>query len=206
MKGLILAGGAGTRLRPITHTSAKQLVPIANKPILFYVVEQMANAGIKEIGVVVSNGETGLEIQAALGDGSRLGVEVEYILQDEPLGLAHCVLIARDFLGDDDFAVYLGDNMLQQDLKTIVDRFEAKRSGQLALHESATRDAGRADPARARRQPSTVRCRRARPDRPCRAARREARRPALRPRARGRVSVRRDHPRGRARHHSVGAR
>jgi glucose-1-phosphate thymidylyltransferase len=137
MKGLILAGGAGTRLRPITHTSAKQLVPIANKPILFYVVEQMAGAGIKRIGVIVSTGDVGREIQAALGDGSQLGVDVDYILQDEPLGLAHCVLIARDFLGDDTFAMYLGDNMLEQELKLIVDRFHARRSGQLELHESA---------------------------------------------------------------------
>jgi glucose-1-phosphate thymidylyltransferase len=133
MKGLILAGGAGTRLRPITHTSAKQLVPIANKPIIFYVVEQMEAAGIKDIGIVVGDG--GPEIENALGDGSRHGVTITYIPQAEPLGLAHCVLIARDFLGDDDFAVYLGDNMLQQDLKTIVDRFEAKRTRQLELHE-----------------------------------------------------------------------
>jgi glucose-1-phosphate thymidylyltransferase len=133
MKGLILAGGAGTRLRPITHTSAKQLVPIANKPIIFYVVEQLAAAGIKEIGVVV--GEAAPEIEAALGDGSALGVVVTYIPQAAPLGLAHCVLIARDFLGGDDFAMYLGDNMLQQDLKTIVDRFEAKRTGQLELND-----------------------------------------------------------------------
>jgi glucose-1-phosphate thymidylyltransferase len=135
MKGLILAGGAGTRLRPLTHTSAKQLVPIANKPILFYVVEQMASAGIKHVGVIVTPGETGQEIRAALGDGSRLGVEVGYIEQQDPLGLAHCVLIAREFLGDDDFAMYLGDNMLEQELKPIVDRFESKRSRQLELHE-----------------------------------------------------------------------
>jgi glucose-1-phosphate thymidylyltransferase len=139
MKGLILAGGAGTRLRPITHTSAKQLVPIANKPILFYVVEQMAAAGIKHLGVIVSLDDTGVEIEAALGDGSRLGVEVEYIPQEAPLGLAHCVLIARAFLGEDDFVVYLGDNMLQQDLKTIVDRFEEKRTRPLELHEPAAR-------------------------------------------------------------------
>jgi glucose-1-phosphate thymidylyltransferase len=139
MKGLILAGGAGTRLRPITHTSAKQLVPIANKPILFYVVEQMAAAGIKHLGVIVSLDGTGVEIEAALGDGSRLGVEVEYIPQEAPLGLAHCVLIARAFLGDDDFVVYLGDNMLQQDLKTIVDRFEEKRTRPLELHEPGAR-------------------------------------------------------------------
>src|SRR4051812_44749926 len=113
MKGLILAGGAGTRLRPITHTSAKQLVPIANKPILFYVVEQMAAADIKNIGVVISTDASGTEIQQALGDGSQFGIDVTYVEQQQPLGLAHCVLIAREFLADDDFVVYLGDNMLQ---------------------------------------------------------------------------------------------
>src|SRR5690606_25619289 len=96
VKGLILAGGAGTRLRPITHTSAKQLVPVANKPILFYGIEEMARAGIKQIGIIV--GDTRDEIQAAVDDGSRWGVEVTYIPQEAPLGLAHCVLIARDFL------------------------------------------------------------------------------------------------------------
>ncbi|MFM8237166.1 MAG: glucose-1-phosphate thymidylyltransferase [Actinomycetota bacterium] len=127
MKGLILAGGAGTRLRPITHTSAKQLVPIANKPILFYVIEQMAAARIKEIGVIVGVDGAAAEIRAALGDGSRFGVEVTYIPQAEPLGLAHCVLVAGEFLADDDFVMYLGDNMLQQDLAVVVDRFETKR-------------------------------------------------------------------------------
>ena len=129
MKGLILAGGAGTRLRPLTHTSAKQLVPIANKPILFYVIEQMAAAGIKDVGVIV--GDTHAEIEAAVGDGSTFGVEVTYIPQELPLGLAHCVLIARDFLRDDDFVMYLGDNMLEQDLRVIVDRFEATREPRL---------------------------------------------------------------------------
>ncbi len=125
MKGLILSGGAGTRLRPITHTSAKQLVPIANKPILFYGIEAMALAGIKEIGIII--GETGKEIRAAVGDGSKFGVEVTYIPQDAPLGLAHCVLIARDFLGDDDFVMYLGDNMLEQGLTEFVTEFEHAR-------------------------------------------------------------------------------
>jgi glucose-1-phosphate thymidylyltransferase len=125
MKGLILAGGAGTRLRPITHTSAKQLVPVANKPILFYGIEDMAEAGIKEIGIIV--GDTRDEVMAAVGDGSRWNVEVTYIPQDEPLGLAHCVLIADTFLGDDDFVMYLGDNMLQQGLKEFVDGFEDDR-------------------------------------------------------------------------------
>jgi glucose-1-phosphate thymidylyltransferase len=126
MKGLILSGGAGTRLRPITHTSAKQLVPVANKPILFYGIEDMVAAGIKRIGIVV--GETADEIMAAAGDGSRWGAEITYIPQDAPRGLAHCVLIARDFLGDDDFVVYLGDNMLQQNLDGLVTAFEAERA------------------------------------------------------------------------------
>jgi glucose-1-phosphate thymidylyltransferase len=125
MKGLILSGGAGTRLRPITHTSAKQLVPVANKPILFYGLEHMVAAGIREFGIVV--GDTADEIKAAVGDGSSWGVEVTYIPQDEPLGLAHCVLIARDFLGDDDFVMYLGDNMIQQGVAEFVERFELER-------------------------------------------------------------------------------
>jgi len=114
MKGLILSGGKGTRLRPLTYTSAKQLVPVANKPVLFYGVEAIVAAGISEIGVVV--GDTRLEIEAALGDGSRFGARITYIPQEAPLGLAHCVLIARDFLDDDDFVLYLGDNLLEQDL------------------------------------------------------------------------------------------
>jgi glucose-1-phosphate thymidylyltransferase len=125
VKGLILSGGAGTRLRPITHTSAKQLVPVANKPILFYGIEDMAEAGIEEIGIIV--GDTAEEIRAAVGDGSDFGVRVTYIPQEAPLGLAHCVLIARDFLGDDDFVMYLGDNMLQQGLVEFIERFEADR-------------------------------------------------------------------------------
>jgi glucose-1-phosphate thymidylyltransferase len=125
MKGLILSGGAGTRLRPITHTSAKQLVPIANKPIILYGLEDMVAAGITDIGIVV--GDTGAEIEAALGDGSRFGARITYIPQDAPLGLAHCVLIARDFLGDDDFVMYLGDNMLQQGIAEFVEQFEHER-------------------------------------------------------------------------------
>ncbi len=126
MKGLILSGGAGTRLRPITHTSAKQLVPVANKPILFYGLEDMAESGITEVGIVI--GETGDEIRAAVGDGSRWGLQVTYLPQDEPLGLAHCVLIAREFLGDDDFVMYLGDNLLRQGIAEFVDSFEADRA------------------------------------------------------------------------------
>ena len=127
MKGLILSGGAGTRLRPITHTSAKQLVPVANKPILFYGIEDMAEAGITEVGIIV--GDTQAEIMTAVGDGSDWGVRVTYIAQDAPLGLAHCVRIAQDFLGDDDFVMYLGDNMLQQGLIEFIDHFhEDQRS------------------------------------------------------------------------------
>jgi len=123
VKALILAGGAGTRLRPITHTSAKQLVPVANKPILFYGLEQMAEAGIVEVGMVV--GDTEEEVRAAVGDGSAWGLKVTYLPQDAPLGLAHCVLIAQEFLGDDDFVMYLGDNLLRQGVKAFVDRFES---------------------------------------------------------------------------------
>jgi glucose-1-phosphate thymidylyltransferase len=127
VKGLILAGGTGSRLRPITHTSAKQLVPIANKPILFYGIEAMVEAGIKQIGIVV--GGTGADdIMEAVGDGSQFGIEITYIPQEAPLGLAHCVLIARDFLADDDFVMYLGDNMLQQGLVAFTEGFEASRT------------------------------------------------------------------------------
>lgn len=126
MKGLILAGGAGTRLRPITHTSAKQLVPVANKPILFFGIEDMAEAGITDIGIIV--GDTRDEIMAAVGDGSAFGVRVTYIPQENPEGLAHCVLIAREFLGDDDFVMYLGDNLLRQGIKEFVASFEADRA------------------------------------------------------------------------------
>ncbi len=125
MKALILAGGAGTRLRPITHTRAKQLVPVANKPILFYGLEAIADAGIKSVGIVV--GDTAAEIREAVRDGSQWGLEVTYLPQEAPLGLAHAVLIAREFLGDDDFVMYLGDNLLQQSLEDFVDRFEADR-------------------------------------------------------------------------------
>jgi glucose-1-phosphate thymidylyltransferase len=125
MKGLILSGGRGTRLRPLTYTSAKQLVPVANKPVLFYGIESMADAGITDIGIVV--GDTQGEIRAAVGDGSRWGVKITYIEQDEPRGLAHCVLISEDFIGSDPFVMYLGDNLLNRGIRPLVDEFLRER-------------------------------------------------------------------------------
>ncbi|MDP9100990.1 MAG: glucose-1-phosphate thymidylyltransferase [Actinomycetota bacterium] len=122
MKALVLAGGAGTRLRPITHTSAKQLVPVANKPVLFYGLEAIRDAGVTEVGIIV--GDTHAEIEAAVGDGSALGIKATYLRQDAPLGLAHCVLIARDFLGDDDFVMYLGDNFIIGGITELVAEFQ----------------------------------------------------------------------------------
>jgi len=124
VKGLILSGGVGTRLRPITYTSAKQLVPVANKPVLFYGIEAMSDAGIDDVGIVIAP-NTGDEIRAAVGDGSAFGVSVTWIVQDEPLGLAHGVLISREFLGDDHFVMYLGDNVLEQPLADFLERFDA---------------------------------------------------------------------------------
>jgi glucose-1-phosphate thymidylyltransferase len=126
MKALVLSGGKGTRLRPITHTFAKQLVPIANKPILFYGLESLVRAGIRDIGIVV--GDTRLEIERAVGDGSRFGASVTYIPQEAPLGLAHAVQISRDYLKDDDFVMYLGDNLLKEDLSAFVDQFRQTKA------------------------------------------------------------------------------
>jgi glucose-1-phosphate thymidylyltransferase len=123
MKALVLSGGAGTRLRPITHTSAKQLVPVANKPVLFYGLEAIRDAGVTDVGIIV--GDTHAEIEAACGDGSELGISVTYIRQTAPLGLAHCVLIAQEFLGDDDFVMYLGDNFIIGGITELVEEFRS---------------------------------------------------------------------------------
>lgn len=126
MKALILAGGSGTRLRPITYTSSKQLVPVANKPILFYAIEHMVKAGITDIGIVV--GDVAAEIISSVGDGSRWNAQITYIQQDSPDGLAHAVLIARDFLADDDFVMYLGDNLVPEGIEDFVAQWQGSRT------------------------------------------------------------------------------
>jgi glucose-1-phosphate thymidylyltransferase len=132
LKGLILSGGAGTRLRPITHTSAKQLVPVANKPVLFYGIEALVDAGVKEIGIIIAP-ETGDEIREAVGDGSALGAEVTFIVQDSPAGLAHAVLTAADFIGDSPFVMYLGDNLLRDGIRGLVETFRRDEPDALIL-------------------------------------------------------------------------
>ncbi|HEX3174066.1 MAG TPA: glucose-1-phosphate thymidylyltransferase [Solirubrobacterales bacterium] len=132
LKGLILSGGAGTRLRPITHTSAKQLVPVANKPVLFYGIEALVEAGVEEIGIIIAP-ETGEEIREAAGDGSQFGAKITYIVQDEPAGLAHAVLTAEDFIGGSPFVMYLGDNLLADGLRGLVASFRESEPDALIL-------------------------------------------------------------------------
>ncbi len=122
LKGLILSGGAGTRLRPITHTSAKQLVPVANKPVLFYGIEALVEAGVEEVGIIIAP-ETGDEIREAAGDGSAFGAKITYIVQDKPAGLAHAVLTAEQFIDGSPFVMYLGDNLLRDGLSGLVSTF-----------------------------------------------------------------------------------
>ncbi|MEU3991661.1 glucose-1-phosphate thymidylyltransferase [Streptomyces platensis] len=145
MKALVLAGGSGTRLRPITHTSAKQLVPVANKPVLFYGLEAIAAAGITEVGMIV--GDTVGEISESVGDGSKFGLDISYIEQREPLGLAHAVLISRDYLGNDDFTMYLGDNFIVGGIEEPIRTFRRNRPDAhlLLTHVSDPQSYGVAD-------------------------------------------------------------
>ena len=145
MKALILSGGKGTRLRPITHTSAKQLVPVANKPILFYAIEAIRDAGITDIGIIV--GDTHEEIRAAVGDGERFGAQVTYIQQEAPLGLAHAVKIAEDFMAGEPFVMFLGDNLIKDGIRTLVEEYmQSKANSQILLaHVPNAREFGVAE-------------------------------------------------------------
>ncbi len=123
MKGLILSGGHGTRLRPLTHTGPKQLIPIANKPVLFYAIEDLKEAGVTDIGLILGTNMPG-KVKEAVGDGSQFGVNITYIIQGEPKGLAHAVAVAQDFIGEDSFIMYLGDNILKSGIKEFVEGFD----------------------------------------------------------------------------------
>lgn len=132
MKALILSGGTGSRLRPLTYTSAKQLIPVANKPILYYAIDAIKAAGIDEIGIII-NQETGVDVREALGDGSKWDVRITYIEQPEPLGLAHAVKISEDFINQDSFLMYLGDNLVKDGVKDFVERFRTGGTNSLIL-------------------------------------------------------------------------
>jgi glucose-1-phosphate thymidylyltransferase len=135
MKGLILSGGKGTRLRPFSYTGAKQLVPVANKPVLFYAIEDLVEAGIQDIGIVISP-ETGDQVKVAVGDGSHFGARVEYILQDVPKGIAHGIKIAREFIGDDKFVLFLGDNFIRDGIAAQVNAFrDQAMNAQIILYK-----------------------------------------------------------------------